>query len=305
MKKVILIFGLLIPVNIFAAVIGIIRTDSGKSYKGYLSNNGDLIEWRQDVIEAIDEKGNLIKYNYKPEIRGKTRLYNINEIKRLGKSDDIPVKKIITKDGLDARFVFNYLVKLKNGKYFYISDFVTLNPYYIDVSSDGITKRIYISQIRYLKILSPERKTKKKQSPKIKRSGIFKTKVIEQSREQFYSVSELGENVSREKINTNIYLFIIICLLTLFSIVLLILFLQLRKRYGVRKIRKSHSKSVPKKRKKPIVKTSKKKAAAKKTTFKKGNTSKKSNPKKTVLSKNKRSKNTSKNKRKIASRKNK
>lgn len=59
-------------------------------------------------------------------------------------------------DGSRAGLIQKYRIQLRNGKKFYISDFITLDSFYVDIRGKEGVKRLYISQIKSLKFAGGE-----------------------------------------------------------------------------------------------------------------------------------------------------
>lgn len=132
---------------------GIVQTADGRRFEGVISTHSGFIEWRRDIYEAHNALGETEKFILKPESRGKLDMEDVLEIRRIRNIVPglHPEQYATLADGSRARLLLQYLILLRSGKSFYISDFITLEHYYLDVQDNDGTKRIYLSQIKSLK----------------------------------------------------------------------------------------------------------------------------------------------------------
>ncbi len=149
--------------------------------------SGARIEWRKDIYEPTDE-GEI--FFLKPAKLGVFKASDIKEIARINPSTAPEVYADI-EDGSRARLVQKYRIRLMNGKTIYISDFITLNTFYIDLSTPERNRRIYLSQIKKLifkgkprPAASPEKIKQKQASTERITKSAGKTKVIIKTREK-------------------------------------------------------------------------------------------------------------------------
>ncbi len=170
---IIVLFLILIPLHYgWSARYAIIITIDGTRLEGEASSSDNQIEWRKDIYEHKDQDGVYEKFFLKPGLKGKFKLSQIKEIIMINPAS-APERYATLEDDSQAKLMQKYRIKLQNGKIFYISDFVTLDSFYIDIVRATGKKRIYISQIKSLKFTGKKFREKIAESKTSKKSSIL------------------------------------------------------------------------------------------------------------------------------------
>ena len=142
----------------------VVRTVDGSLYEGKVSSREETIEWRKDIYELRGEDGRSELFILTPEYKGRIDLVRIREIRRISR-DQAPRQAVTLSNGQQAVLIQKYLIVLVNGNNFYISDFITLDNFYLDVDTGRLTRRLYLSQIDRLTYLTAAPATVTKVSP--------------------------------------------------------------------------------------------------------------------------------------------
>jgi hypothetical protein len=141
---VLVVFLLAITAGLDARTGTIILKD-GSRWTGDISSLSDSLEWRRDLASSGNQTIII-----KPERKGRTKLQDIREIRRITASE-APEEGVELEDGRTARLLLQYRIILNSGRILTISDFVTLENFYLDVASTaGGEHRVYLSSISSL-----------------------------------------------------------------------------------------------------------------------------------------------------------
>ncbi|GEM_PF-3689481 len=204
---------------------GSIKTVDGFAYEGVLISRTGQIEWRQDIYETVNADGEKETFILEPATTGKISLANIKDISRLTPNTG-PSKYVDVSNNIRAKLLLKYAITTKDNRKFYISDFITLNDYVIEIPQNRNNKQIYITKIDNLKFYtSPLPSSQKTIQPQGKKdvaqntfsqpnAVTFRTQVI----------------INPDTDKTNIFLIIVIALLSITIIFLLLYFSHREKR---------------------------------------------------------------------------
>jgi len=127
----------------------VVRTFDGNAYQGTVSSRGDSLEWRKDIYEVAHPDGTVETFILNPEYKGRVDLSRIREIRRVNPAE-APRQTVTISNLGQANLIQKYLIVLLDGRNFYISDFITLENFYLDVNTGSGIRRIYLSQIERL-----------------------------------------------------------------------------------------------------------------------------------------------------------
>jgi hypothetical protein len=128
---------------------GTVITTDGTTYTGLVQSRTGQIEWRQDIYEVVNENGEKELFILEPSMRGQISLADIKEIRLLPPNTG-PTHYATLSDNTKAKLFLKYVIIKKDGTKLYISDFITLNSYALDLTDDHSTKQIYITRISRL-----------------------------------------------------------------------------------------------------------------------------------------------------------
>jgi len=141
-----------------------IISKTGKEFTGKISCKDGYLEWRRDIYYYTDPSGKIEPFFIRPPVKGKISLSAVKKIERITQKE-APVKKVIVdQDNREARLKLSFKITRWNGKVLYISDFITLYSFYIDVKSKQQTKRFYISQLKSITVRKKKPASKRKAS---------------------------------------------------------------------------------------------------------------------------------------------
>jgi hypothetical protein len=152
---------LILPVTGIKADRASITTVDGLHMDGELLNSGDILEWRKDIYEMTLSGGKTEKFFLKPGLTGRVRISEIREIRRIP-AGSAPEDIVTLSNDQKARLLLKYLLILANGKYLYISDFITMEHFFLEISSPEGSRRIYLSKLESM-VLKPASQEKPRQ----------------------------------------------------------------------------------------------------------------------------------------------
>lgn len=121
---------------------GEVVTRDGRRLVGDITSPFGVLEWRRDIAVADGQP-----FFIKPERKGRVALADIREIRRLPPGTTA-AEVVELEDGRQARILIQYRIILNSGRRLDISDFITLENYYVEVASGEETaRRVYLTTI--------------------------------------------------------------------------------------------------------------------------------------------------------------
>lgn len=227
----------------------------GKKYSGEIINSHISLEWRKDIYEITNEQGIKEKFFLKPELKGKFSFNNISQINRINPST-APARYATLENDKKVRLVQNYMIRFRNKKVLYISDFVTLTSHTLKLSTSTGIKKIHLSQIRYLVrqgqtvIKQTKQSEKKKTTATTKKRSIIPAWI--KGNEKKYLKKSIKTEANEATVNPNYISFLIVLSILLFLILIFLVYLLIRSKQGYQK-KSTRTKKL--KKKKPVKET--------------------------------------------------
>lgn len=150
-----MVFAMLAGMTPIAGAAVAVTTSDGSSYQGELVNPSVLLEWRRDIYEIRGGNGSAERFILKPPLTGSVRISDIREIRPVMPGTG-PESVVTLTDGQTARLMLKYLLIMQNGKSSYISDFITMDPFTIEIRTPEGIRKIYLSTLRSITLVQQE-----------------------------------------------------------------------------------------------------------------------------------------------------
>jgi hypothetical protein len=258
MKKIpfLILTFLLFPALGMGAEIASITTVDGLHMDGELLNSGDILEWRKDIYEMKGSGGKTERFFLKPGLTGRVRISEIREIRRI-QTKEAPEDIVTLSNDQKARLLLKYLLIFANGKSIYISDFITMEHFFLEISALEGSRRIYLSKLEsmVLKTASQE-PIRQRQVQEVKLKPLPEPVQIEsKSRMNQITYRTQFEFISEKPPNRGILIFFAGLSILLTCMLVLVLLLRTPKSRG--KNRPFQSRIRKKNRRKPAKKARK------------------------------------------------
>lgn len=216
---------------------GTVITTDGTTYTGMIQSRSGQIEWRQDIYEVVDENGEKEMFILEPSMKGRMNLSEVKEIRLLAPNTG-PSHYATLADNTKAKLLLKYVIIKKNDSKLYISDFITLNDYALDLLESEGKKQVYITRISRLQFHDqsanslPMEPGNKGSTPDLKKKAVFVQQKEENSTSMKETESQDAMTNMPEKKTSNISMAFIILsavFFILFVVILTILLTQMSK----------------------------------------------------------------------------